>query len=305
MASKKEELKLEVPLDGVYSKLQLARVMLQETSLKKTGKNDYANFTYFQLKDFLPEVNKIFAKLGLFSRFMLCPEVVATETMEVKNENSVNVASKPIIKEMAILEIIDIVKGDNVIYKMEVAPLTIGNNTKQNLYQAAGGRSTYYKRYLYRDALEIEEDDVYDGTLGMANTNKQIAQQPVYNAPVQQQPVYSAPVPPVQQAVQQPVYNEPVQQAVQQPVYNEPVQQQPVQENQTPNHSYTEELVNPNIDPEALLSTETKQAIMKLMADKHVAAYEFLNAYCNEKGISSPSLLKNKDGEELLKRLTA
>ena len=188
---------------------------------------------------------------------------------------------------------------------MEVAPLTIGNNTKQNLYQAAGGRSTYYKRYLYRDALEIEEDDVYDGTLGMANTNKQIAQQPVYNAPVQQQPVYSAPVPPVQQAVQQPVYNEPVQQAVQQPVYNEPVQQQPVQENQTPNHSYTEELVNPNIDPEALLSTETKQAIMKLMADKHVAAYEFLNAYCNEKGISSPSLLKNKDGEELLKRLTA
>ena len=107
MASKKEELKLEVPLDGVYSKLQLARVMLQETSLKKTGKNDYANFTYFQLKDFLPEVNKIFAKLGLFSRFMLCPEVVATETMEEKNENSVNVASKPIINEMAILEIID------------------------------------------------------------------------------------------------------------------------------------------------------------------------------------------------------
>lgn len=303
MASKKEELKLEIPLDGVYSKLQLARVMLQETSLKKTGKNDYANFTYFQLKDFLPEVNKIFAKLGLFSRFMLCPEVVATETMEVKNENSVNVASKPIIKEMAILEIIDIVKGDNVIYKMEVAPLTIGNNTKQNLYQAAGGRSTYYKRYLYRDALEIEEDDVYDGTLGMPNTNKQIAQQPKYNAPVQQpkynapvqQPVYNAPVPPVQQAVQQPVYNEPVQQAV----------QQPVQENQTSNYSYTEELVNPNIDPEALLSTETKQAIMKLMADKHVAAYEFLNAYCNEKGISSPSLLKNKDGEELLKRLTA
>ena len=301
MASKKEELKLEIPLDGVYSKLQLARVMLQETSLKKTGKNDYANFTYFQLKDFLPEVNKIFAKLGLFSRFMICPEVVATETMEVKNENSVNVASKPIIKEMATLKIIDIVKGDNVIYKMEVAPLTIGNNTKQNLYQAAGGRSTYYKRYLYRDALEIEEDDVYDGTLGMTNTNKQIAQQPVYNAPVQQQqPVYNAPVPPVQQAVQQPVYNEPVQQ----PVYNEPVQQ-PVQENQTSNHSYTEELVNPNIDPEELLSTETKQAIMKLMADKHVAAYEFLNAYCNEKGISSPSLLKNKDGEELLKRLTA
>lgn len=303
MASKKEELKLEIPLDGVYSKLQLARVMLQETSLKKTGKNDYANFTYFQLKDFLPEVNKIFAKLGLFSRFMICPEVVATETMEVKNENPVNVASKPIIKEMAILEIIDIVKGDHVIYKMEVAPLTIGNNTKQNLYQAAGGRSTYYKRYLYRDALEIEEDDVYDGTLGMPNTNKQIAQQPKYNAPVQQtkynapvqQPVYNAPVPPVQQAVQQPVYNEPVQQAV----------QQPVQENQTSNYSYTEELVNPNIDPEALLSTETKQAIMKLMADKHVAAYEFLNAYCNEKGISSPSLLKNKDGEELLKRLTA
>ena len=303
MASKKEELKLEIPLDGVYSKLQLARVMLQEKSLKKTGRNDYANFNYFQLKDFLPEANKIFAKIGLFSRFMLCPEVVATETIEVKNENSVNVVSKPIIKEMATLKIIDIVKGDHVIYKMEVAPLTIGNNTKQNLYQAAGGRSTYYKRYLYRDALEIEEDDVYDGTLGMpnTNTNKQIAQQPKYNAPVPpvQQPVYNAPVPPVQQAVQQPV---------QEPVYNEPVQQpvqQPVQENQTSNYSYTEELVNPNIDPEALLSTETKQAIMKLMADKHVSAYEFLNAYCNEKGISSPSLLKNKDGEELLKRLTA
>ena len=133
MAAKKDEMKINVPLDNVKAKLQLARVMLQEEDLKKTGDNKFANFMFFQLEDFLPKVNEIFAKLGLHSEFSITPEVIAyEETMNINGENKI-VTKKPIIKEMATLVITDVLKPDDVeIYEMEVAPLEKGNNTKQN-----------------------------------------------------------------------------------------------------------------------------------------------------------------------------
>ena len=39
----------------VYSKLQKARVLLQEQPLKKSGFNSYAGFKYFELGDFLKQ----------------------------------------------------------------------------------------------------------------------------------------------------------------------------------------------------------------------------------------------------------
>ena len=37
---------------NVYSKLQTARVRLQESNLKKSGENKFAGFKYFELGDF-------------------------------------------------------------------------------------------------------------------------------------------------------------------------------------------------------------------------------------------------------------
>jgi hypothetical protein len=50
---------------SVYKKLQEARVMLHHTQLNKSGKNKFANFNYFELGDFIPQVTDIFNKVVL------------------------------------------------------------------------------------------------------------------------------------------------------------------------------------------------------------------------------------------------
>ena len=56
---------------NIYEKLQKARVELQSLGLKMGGHNKFADFKYFELKDFLPKVNEIFENLKLFSKFDL------------------------------------------------------------------------------------------------------------------------------------------------------------------------------------------------------------------------------------------
>ena len=56
-------------MSNVFEKLQQARVQLQNSKLKKSGKNAYAGFSYFELADFIPTVNNIFNDLKLFSNF--------------------------------------------------------------------------------------------------------------------------------------------------------------------------------------------------------------------------------------------
>ena len=58
---------------NVYQKLQKVRVELQDKELKKTGRNTYSNFTYYELADFLPMVNVLFNNHGLVSKFDIKP----------------------------------------------------------------------------------------------------------------------------------------------------------------------------------------------------------------------------------------
>ena len=53
---------------NLYSKLQKVRVELQSSNLKKSGKNTYSKYEYFELGDFLPKVNELCDKYGLCSR---------------------------------------------------------------------------------------------------------------------------------------------------------------------------------------------------------------------------------------------
>ena len=50
---------------NVYRKLQLARVLLQNTKLNKSGKNRFAGYEYFELSDFVPAIQMIFEDVGL------------------------------------------------------------------------------------------------------------------------------------------------------------------------------------------------------------------------------------------------
>lgn len=128
----------------IYEKLQKARIELQNKKLKKSGKNSYSGFTYYELADFLPQVNQIFYDLKLCSNFSI-EDRQAKLTVTDWEDNSKEVFTSPIED----LEL----KGCSKI-------------------QALGGVHTYMKRYLYLNALEIVENDMLDAQAGKIEENK-------------------------------------------------------------------------------------------------------------------------------------
>lgn len=276
--TEEEEVKLNIELKGVKAKLQTARVALMNKGLNKTGKNDFAHFDFFQLKDFLPEAQKIFTKLGVTTQYTIMPRVIAN-IERVENEVTIK---EPIIRDIARLVVKDIESDEELVFEMEAAPVQIGNNTKQNIYQAAGGRSTYYKRYLYRDALEIEEDDESDTVLGDPNVQYQ-------QAPVQPVTPYSfqAPQP---TSIQQTI----VEQSIGQPATIAPngavnVQQMPMD---TPQQ--IEQKTNVVLG-DGLITQASKEEAMNLIMKKGLNGYEVISSYCQQNGIASPADLKESD----------
>jgi len=124
----------------VYSKLQKARVLLQEQPLKKSGFNSYAGFKYFELGDFLKQTNIIFDNLGL------CP-VFSISDGE------------------ATLRIYDSEFGGCIYF---CSPTADASNEKSKAppIQSLGSQHSYLRRYLYLNALELIENDVVDATIG-------------------------------------------------------------------------------------------------------------------------------------------
>lgn len=285
MATKKDEMKVDVPLDNVKAKLQLARVMLQEKDLSKTGKNNFAHFDFFQLEDFLPQINEIFARLGLHSEFNITTEVVAFEEKSivcVENGNLINITKTPVLKEMATLIITDVLKPDDVeVYEMEAAPVQIGNNTKQNIYQAAGGRNTYYKRYLYMNALEIVEKDESDTVLGQPDINYQQPSMTPYDFMPQPQAQSQFVANDINQPIK--VTAEKGDCVPQQVQPNTPSSQESNQVAETIEQA-TEQIVN----EQAPLSTESKMEIMGLVNQKGLNGATIIGDFCKQNGLKGP-----------------
>lgn len=136
---------------NIYEKLQAARVELQKMKLKKSGNNKFAGFNYFELSDFLPAVNKLFEEKKLFSNFS-------------------------IVENMAVLTVIDIEKPeDRTDFTIPIAQIEV---PKGNAMQALGGINTYCRRYLYMNALEIVEADLFDAVSGKEEKKPQKQQPP-------------------------------------------------------------------------------------------------------------------------------
>lgn len=119
---------------NVYAKLQKARAMLQKRGLNKSGTNKAFNYSYFELQDFIGDINEIFYELGLFSL--------------------VNVDSQE--------GVLTIINTDEI--KEQVRFFVPSCNVKGTTeIQSIGSQQTYVKRYLYMLALEIAESDMIDG----------------------------------------------------------------------------------------------------------------------------------------------
>ena len=137
---------------NLWEKITIARVKLQEKKLKKSGHNKFSGFDYFELADFLPEINKINQELKILTIFN------ATQ-------------------EKATLKIINIEKTDEV-EQFEIENIKADLKGANNI-QALGATQTYLKRYLYLNAYEIQENDMID----QANKNKIEQLPPLENLP--------------------------------------------------------------------------------------------------------------------------
>lgn len=133
----------------VYKKLQKARVLLNASSIKKSGKNKFAGYDYFELGDFIPTVNEIFDSVGLCG---------------VVN-----------FGEQATLTIYDTDGDGQVTFS---SPLVFAENAKGQAIQSLGSTHTYFRRYLWLLALELTEHDSID-SLPQEDKPKPIEVKPV------------------------------------------------------------------------------------------------------------------------------
>jgi hypothetical protein len=131
---------------NIYDKVMEARLRLQEKNLKKSGKNEYSGFSYYELSDFMPDTIKIFQDLKLYSMFSINQEKVATLVI-INGENP----------------------SESVTYQSPVVDVQIKGCTS---IQGLGAAHTYMKRYLYMNALEIVENDQLDANAGKITSSK-------------------------------------------------------------------------------------------------------------------------------------
>lgn len=129
-------------MSNVHTKLMKARLALQGKTLKKSGKNTFAGYQYFELGDFLPAVQEIFSSLGLCGIVSYSADIAKLTITDTEGGSSVEITSP-----------------------MGSAALK-GCHEVQNI----GAVETYQRRYLWVAAMEIVEHDVLDATTGSDKT---------------------------------------------------------------------------------------------------------------------------------------
>lgn len=124
---------------GVHRKLSAARQKFHTLKLKKTGKNTFAGYEYFELGDFLVPALGVFDEVGLGATVSFDAELATMTIVDLDNPDDRIVLTSP----------------------MGSAALK-GCHEVQNI----GAVETYQRRYLWMAALEVVEHDALDKTTG-------------------------------------------------------------------------------------------------------------------------------------------
>ena len=118
----------------VYAKLTKARLTLLSVEMKKSGKNKFAGYHYFELADFLPPIHKIFDEIGLCGVFSFEGPNATLTIHDTEGTGSIAFAS----------------------------PVVSAQSPKGQAIQDLGSTHTYLRRYLWLMAMEITERDTVD-----------------------------------------------------------------------------------------------------------------------------------------------
>jgi len=120
---------------NIYQRLSIIRAELQKAELKKSGENKFTHYTYYELGDFLPTVNKLNNEYGLTTRFLLKDKLATLLLQNVDNPE------------------------DKITFEIPVKDAGVkGASDIQNL----GAQITYLRRYLLMIAYEIAEGDIIE-----------------------------------------------------------------------------------------------------------------------------------------------
>lgn len=129
---------------SIFEKLNQARLEFQNMGVKKSGKNSYAGYTYYELSDIIPAINKLADKLKF------CCVINFTN-------------------DLAKLDFCDLEKDERITFTSPMSSASLkGCHEVQNL----GAVETYIKRYLYQNCFEIVEGDALDSTMNPAEDKK-------------------------------------------------------------------------------------------------------------------------------------
>jgi len=121
---------------SVHKKLMQARIQLQNLPLKKTGHNKFAGYYYFELGDFLPDVQQIFNNIGLCGYISYDAEIASLTIVDLEDNSSIVITS----------------------------PMVEANLKGAHPIQNLGAVETYTRRYLWVTAMEIVEHDALDSS---------------------------------------------------------------------------------------------------------------------------------------------
>jgi hypothetical protein len=129
----------KIEAGGVHRKLSRARQKFHTLELKKSGKNTFAGYEYFELGDFLIPALQVFDEIGLGSTISFTADLATMTIRDLDNPEDAIELTSP----------------------MGSAALK-GCHEVQNI----GAVETYQRRYLWVAALEIVEHDALDATNG-------------------------------------------------------------------------------------------------------------------------------------------
>lgn len=115
------------------------RVKLQEAKLKKSGKNKFAGFDYFELADFLPKLNELMLEEDVNDRFYIKDDYATLELIKGEDKQTYTIP-----------------------FFVYPTPLNKNGVPSMQDIQYLGALNTYYKRYLYLNAFGITDGEIID-----------------------------------------------------------------------------------------------------------------------------------------------
>lgn len=123
--------------EKVYKKLAEVQKKLLNYNFRKSGKNSFSNFNYYELEDILPTIQKVCLEEDLLLEFTFSHDEATLKIRDVNNPERI------ISNRMPMPAINQINKG-------------------MNIMQSLGAYITYLKRYLLLNTFLICEKDVIE-----------------------------------------------------------------------------------------------------------------------------------------------